>query len=41
MIAATGNLHVEAAFYLLQVLIELAAKVGQALIVGGLEDDIP
>ncbi|MGI9220830.1 MAG: hypothetical protein ACR2QS_07325 [Woeseiaceae bacterium] len=41
MISATGNIDVKAAFYLSQVFIKLAAKVGQATIVGGLEDYVP
>lgn len=40
-VAAAGNIHVEAAFDLPQVFIELAAQVGQALVVGGLEDYVP
>ena len=41
MVATTGYVDVEAVFYLSQVFIKLAAKVGQATIVGGLEDYIP
>lgn len=41
MIASAGNVDVEAAFYLSQVFIKLATKVGQATIVGGLEDYVP
>ena len=40
-IAAAGNIYVEAAFDLPQVFIELAAQVGQALVVSGLEDYVP
>lgn len=40
-IPATGNFDIEAAFYLPQMFIELAAKVCKTIIVGGLEDDIP
>ena len=40
MIAATGNFHVQAGFDLSKVFIELAAEVGQALVIGGLENDI-
>jgi hypothetical protein len=40
-IATTGNLDIEAAFDLPQVFIKLAAKVGQALVIGRLEDQVP
>ena len=40
-IAATGNFYVQPAFYLPQVFIKLTAEVGEAVIVGGLEDDVP
>jgi len=40
-IPAAGNFDIEAAFYLPQMFIELAAKVCKTIIVGGLEDDIP
>ena len=40
-IAATGNFNIEATFDLSQVFVELAAKIGQATIVGGLEDYVP
>ncbi len=40
-IATTGDFDVQAAFDLPQVFIELAAQVGQAVIVGGLEDYVP
>ena len=41
VVATAGYVDIEAAFYLSQVFIKLAAKVGQATIVGGLEDYIP
>jgi hypothetical protein len=41
VIAATGYLHVQAGFNLSKVFVELAAEVGQALIVGGFENDVP
>ena len=41
MVTTTGNFDIEAAFDLPQVFVELAAKIGQAAIVGGLENDIP
>lgn len=41
VITTTGNIDVQAAFYLSQVFIKLAAKIGQATIVGGLEDYVP
>ena len=41
VIATTGNFHIQAVFDLSKVLIELAAQVGQTLIVGGLENDVP
>jgi hypothetical protein len=37
-IAATRNIYLEAAFYLSQVFVELAAQIGQTAIVSGLED---
>jgi hypothetical protein len=40
-IAATGYFDIEAAFDLPQVFIELAAKIGQAVVIGGLENDVP
>lgn len=41
VIAATGNFNVEAVLNLAKVLVELAAEIGQTLIVGGLENEIP
>jgi hypothetical protein len=41
VIAATGDLDIEAAFNLPQVFIELATEIGQTVVVGGLENDIP
>jgi hypothetical protein len=40
-IAATGYFDVEAAFDLPQVFIKLTAKIGQAVVIGGLENDVP
>jgi len=40
-VTAAGDFDIEAAFYLPQVFIKLTAKVRKAVIVGGLEDDIP
>lgn len=40
-IAAAGDLDTETPFDLFQVLIELTAKVGEAVIVSGFENDIP
>jgi len=39
-ITATGYLDIKSAFYVPQVFIELTAQVGQAFIIGGLEDDV-
>lgn len=39
-ISSAGYVDVEAAFYLPQVLIKLAAKIGQAVIIGGFQDDV-
>jgi hypothetical protein len=39
-IAAAGDFDIEAAFDLPQVFIKLAAKIGKAVVVGGLEDDV-
>jgi hypothetical protein len=41
VVATTGYFNIEAAFDLAQVFIELAAQIGQAAVVGGLENDIP
>ena len=41
MIATACDINIEAAFNLPQVFIELAAKIGQTSIVGGLENDVP
>ena len=41
MIAATGNFHIQAVFDLSKVFVELAAEVGQTLVIGGFENDIP
>jgi len=39
-ITAAGDFNVESAFDLAQVLIELAAKIGEPTVVGGLQDDV-
>ena len=39
-IAAAGNLDIEAAFDLPQVFIKLTAKIGKAVVVGGLENNV-
>ena len=41
VIATTRNLDIESAFDLAQVLIKLTAKVCQAVVIGGLEDNVP
>ena len=41
VIATTCDFYVEAALDLPQVFIELAAKIGQTSIVGGLENKVP
>jgi hypothetical protein len=41
MVTTTGDLYIEAALDLPQVFVKLAAKIGQAAVVGGLENDIP
>jgi len=40
-VSATGDLNVETAFDLSQVLIELSAKIGETVIVGRLQDEVP
>jgi len=40
-IAATRDLDVEAAFDLPQVFIKLTAQVGEAVVIGGLENNVP
>jgi hypothetical protein len=39
-VSAACNFHVEAAFDLSQVLIKLSAKIGETVVIGGLQDDI-
>ncbi len=39
-ISSAGYVDIEAAFYLPQVLIKLAAEVGQAVVIGGFQDDV-
>ncbi len=39
-ISSAGYVDLEAAFYLPQVLIELAAKIGQSVVIGGFQDDV-
>ena len=41
MVSAACDFYIEAAFDLPQVFIELAAEIGQAIIVGGLENYVP
>jgi hypothetical protein len=41
VIATTRNLDIESAFDLAQVFIKLTAKVCQAVVIGGLEDNVP
>jgi hypothetical protein len=41
MIAATRNFDIKSAFYLSQVFVKLATQIGQATIVGGLENYVP
>lgn len=40
-VTAAGDFNVEAAFDLPQVFIKLTAKVGKAIVIGGLEDNVP
>jgi hypothetical protein len=39
-ITAAGDFDIEAAFDLPQVFIKLAAKIGKAVVIGGLENDV-
>jgi hypothetical protein len=41
VVTATGYFHAQAGFDLSKMFVELAAEVGQTLIVGGLENDVP
>ena len=41
MITAACNLNTEAAFYLSQMLVKLAAQVSQSLVVNGLKNYVP
>jgi hypothetical protein len=40
-IAMTGDLNIEASLDLSQVFIKLAAKIGEAAVIGGLENNVP
>ena len=40
-ITATGYFDIEAAFDLPQVFIKLTAEIGKAVVIGGLENDVP
>ena len=40
-VAATGDFNIEAAFNLPQVFIKLTAEIGQAIVIGGLENQVP
>ena len=40
-VAAAGNFDVEATFDLSQVFIKLTTQIGQAIVIGGLKDNIP
>jgi hypothetical protein len=37
----TGDLNIEASLDLSQVFIKLAAKIGEAAVIGGLENNVP
>jgi hypothetical protein len=39
-VTATRNLYIEPAFNVAKVFIELTAQVSQAVVIGGLEDDV-
>ena len=39
-ISTAGDFYVEAAFDLSQMLVELSAKIGKAVVIGRLEDDV-
>jgi hypothetical protein len=41
VVSAASDFNVEAAFDLSQMLIELTAKIGQTVVVGGFQDDFP
>jgi len=40
-VTATGNFDIEAAFDLPQVFIKLTAEIGKAVVIGGLENQVP
>jgi hypothetical protein len=40
VVAATRDLYAEALFYLPQMFIKLTAKIGKAVVIGGLEHDV-
>jgi len=40
-VSAAGDVDVQAPFDLLQVLVELAAEIGETTVVGGFQDDVP
>ena len=41
VVSAASDFNVEAAFDLSQMLIELSAKIGQTVVVGGFQDEFP
>jgi hypothetical protein len=41
VVTATGDFDIEAAFNLPQMFIKLTAEVSQAVVIGGLEDNVP
>ena len=41
VVATTGYFHAQASFNLSKMFVELAAEVGQTLIIGGLKNDVP
>ncbi len=41
VVAPTGDFNVQSALNLAKVLVELAAEIGQTLVIGGLENDVP
>jgi hypothetical protein len=41
VVATTGDFDAQARFNLSKMFVELAAEVGQTLIIGGLKNDVP
>ena len=41
LVSAAGDFHIEATFDLAYVLVELSAKIGKTVVIGGFQDQVP